>query len=76
MSTTFYCVMRAPSEKMKYGGMDHMVAGGIYLNLEHAKLRAEKEQMMFHVVWIEEYDSRSGIIDVMTQENLVRSIYL
>lgn len=70
---TFYCVFKAPLHLEKYGGIDHMIGGGIYSDYDHALERALNEQNSVVRVWIEEYCVSNGVIDVLTKDGLVNT---
>lgn len=68
--SSFFCVMKAYVEELD-ANLDHMVNGGIYANLEHAKEKARQLIEPYSRVWIEEYYTSDGIIDVVTKEGMV-----
>lgn len=68
-----YVVMRASSDKEKYGGIDFMIPGALYLDLKHAQDKAKEELIFNHRVWIEEYHTPNGIIDVINKTNLINT---
>lgn len=73
MSAKYYCVFKAPVELAKYGDIDHMVKGGIYDKLEHARRKAERLVEPLVHVWIEQYH---GDIDVLSKTNMVKEHFV
>lgn len=68
-----FCVFKSPKGIQQYIGVDHMIQGGIYTSLEHATNRAFEIKQVDYQVWIEEYESSNGIIDVLTKNNVVET---
>lgn len=69
MMMKYYCVLKAPFAKVE--GVDYMVIGGIYVNLDHARERVIKEKEEGKAVWIEKHGTPKGWLDVVSKETLL-----